>query len=158
LRHRENRILEAMIRTGRTQQQSAGDPAASGQAMHSGSAPRWVNGLFIALVIYASTMTAWMLCGIGGPTVTHYVGLLSDLPAALITIIIPTAPARYCPRGALRSAWAAVAVARGLYFIGTAIGVSSWLQQQDPFPGPADIFYCAFCLVLAGASLAFIRA
>jgi diguanylate cyclase (GGDEF)-like protein/PAS domain S-box-containing protein len=158
LRHRENGILEAMIRPSGTQQQSEVNPAAPGQAMHSGTAPRWVDGLFIALVIYASTMTVWMLGGIGGPTVTHYIGLLSDLPAALISITISAATARHCTRGALRSAWVALAVAQGLYFIGTAIGVSSWLQQQDPFPGPADIFYCAFCLVLAGASLAFIRA
>ena len=71
--------------------------------MHSGIAPRWVNGLFIALVIYASTMTVWMLGGIGGPTVTHYIGLLSDLPAALISITISAATARHCTRGALRS-------------------------------------------------------
>jgi diguanylate cyclase (GGDEF)-like protein/PAS domain S-box-containing protein len=103
-------------------------------------------------------MTAWMLCGFGGPTVTHYVGLVSDMPAALISTTIAAATARHSARGALRSAWNALAVAQGLYFIGTAIGVSSWLQNQDPFPGPADIFYCAFYPALAVASLAFIRA
>jgi diguanylate cyclase (GGDEF)-like protein/PAS domain S-box-containing protein len=117
-----------------------------------------VDVLFIALVIYASTVTVWMLCGFGGPTVTHYLGLISDLPAALVSTVIAATTARHSARGALRSAWVALAAAQGLYFIGTAIGVSSWLQGQDPFPGPADIFYCAFYPVLALASLALIRA
>ncbi len=135
------------------------DPgAAAAQGMRSAAPPRWVNGLFIALAIYAGTMTVWMLCGIGGPVVTHYVGLVSDLPAALISTAIAAATARHSARGALRSAWIALAVAQGLYFIGTAIGVTSWLQDRDPFPGPADIFYCAFFPALAAAALAFIRA
>ena len=103
-------------------------------------------------------MTAWMLSGFGGPTVTHYVGLVSDMPAELMSITIAAATARNSARGPLRRAWNALAVAQGLYFIGTAIGVSSWLQNQDPFPGPADIFYCAFYPALAVASLSFIRA
>ena len=148
-----------MIRRSRLQEQPEADPdAVPGQEPDSGAAPRWVDRLFIALVIYAGTMTAWMLSGIGGPTVTHYLGLVSDLPAAVVSTTIAAATARYCPRGALRSAWIALATAQGLYIIGTAIGVSSWLQGQDPFPGPADIFYCAFYPALAAASLALIRA
>jgi len=126
--------------------------------MLSGVAPRWVDVLFIALAIYASTVTALMLSGLGGPTITHYLGLLSDLPAALVSITLAATTARYTGRGALRRAWIALAAAQALYFIGTVIGVSSWLQGQDPFPGPADIFYCAFYPVLALAALAFIRA
>ncbi len=126
--------------------------------MDSGAAPHWVDVLFVVLVIYSITVTVWMVCGLGGPTITHYVGLVSDLPAALVSIAIAAATARHSARGALRSAWIALAAAQALYFIGTAIGVSSWLQGQDPFPGPADIFYCAFYPALAAASLALIRA
>ena len=154
----ENCTLEAMIRRSRPQESDVDPGAVPGQGMHSGAVPRWVDVLFIALVIYASTVTVWMLCGFGGPTVTHYLGLTSDLPAALVSTVIAAITARHSARGALRSAWVALAAAQGLYFIGTAIGVSSWLQGQDPFPGPADIFYCAFYPVLAVASLALIRA
>ena len=149
-----------MIRGSRPQEESVVDPGGVPRPRvdDSGAAPRWVDGLFIGLLIYASAMTAWMLCGIGGPRVTHYVGLVSDLPAALVSTTIAAATARHSARGALRGAWIALAVAQGLYFIGTAIGVISWLQNQDPFPGPADIFYCAFYPALAVAALAFIRA
>ena len=126
--------------------------------MLCGVAPRWVDVLFIGLVVYASTVAALMLSGLGGPTITRYVGLVSDLPAALVSIIMAAATARHTRRGALRRAWMALAAAQALYFIGTVIGVSSWLQGQDPFPGPADIFYSAFYPLLALASLAFIRA
>jgi len=112
----------------------------------------------MALVVYVGAITLWMLCGFGGPRVTHYVGLLSDLPAALASITVGAVTARHSPRGALRSAWIALAVAQALYFIGALIGVGSWLQDHDPFPGPADFFYCAFYPVLALAALALIRA
>jgi diguanylate cyclase (GGDEF)-like protein/PAS domain S-box-containing protein len=117
-----------------------------------------VDVLFIALVIYAGSAAAWMLCGLGGPSITQYVGLVSDLPALLASTVIAAATARHCPRGPLRSAWLSLATAQGLYLIGTAIGVSSWLQGRDPFPGPADIFYSAFYPALAAAALALIRA
>jgi len=147
-----------MIRR-RRQQESQVDPGtAPVQGVRSAGAPRWVDVLFIALAVYAGTVTVWMLCGLGGPTVTHYLGLVSDLPAALASTTIAAATAWHSGRGALRRAWMALATAQGLYFIGTAIGVSSWLQGQDPFPGPADIFYCAFYPTLALASLALIRA
>ena len=148
-----------MIRRARRQQESHVDPgAAPVLGVRPAGAPRWVDVLFIALAVYAGTVTVWMLCGLGGPTVTHYLGLVSDLPAALASATIAAATAWHSGRGALRRAWMALATAQGLYLIGTAIGISSWLQGQDPFPGPADIFYCTFYPAFALASLAFIRA
>jgi len=126
--------------------------------MHSGAAPRWVDVLCVAQLIYVTVVAAWMLLGFGGPTITHYVALLSDEPAALVAVIIAAATARHSARGALRTAWILLAAALGLYFIGSAIGVSSWLRGQDPFPGPADIFYCAYYLTLAAAAIALLRA
>jgi diguanylate cyclase (GGDEF)-like protein/PAS domain S-box-containing protein len=114
--------------------------------------------LFIGLVIYVITGTVWMLAGFGGPEATHYVGLLSDAPAALASVVIAAATARHTARGALRTAWMLVAVALALYFGGVAIGTISWLRGQDPFPGPADIFYCAFYPVLAAGAVFLIRA
>ena len=127
-----------MIGGSQPQEESQVDPGdvPGPRTAESGAAPRWVDRLFLALLIYASVMSAWMLSGFGGPTVTHYVGLVSDMPAELMSITIAAATARNSARGPLRRAWNALAVAQGLYFIGTAIGVSSWLQNQDPFPGP----------------------
>ena len=73
--------------------------------MRSGAAPRWVDVLCIAQVVYVVTVAAVMLTGFGGPTITHYVGLVSDEPAALVALIISAATARYSPRGPLRTAW-----------------------------------------------------
>src|SRR5215472_15237283 len=152
-------IREPMIRRRRPEQQSDVDPAAvPGQGRNSGAAPRWVDVLCIAQVVYVVPVAAWMLTGFGGPTVTHYVALVSDQPAALLALIITAATACYSPRGPLRTAWILLTAALGLYFIGTAIGVSSWLRGQDPFPGPADLFYGAFYPALAAASLALLRA
>jgi diguanylate cyclase (GGDEF)-like protein/PAS domain S-box-containing protein len=114
--------------------------------------------LFIGLVIYVITGTVWMLTGFGGPDITHYVGLLSDAPAALASVVIAAATARHTARGVLRTAWILLAVALALYFVGVAIGTISWLQGHDPFPGPADIFYCAFYPVLAAGAVFLIRA
>jgi diguanylate cyclase (GGDEF)-like protein/PAS domain S-box-containing protein len=126
--------------------------------MHPGAAPRWVDLLFIAQVIYVVVVAAWMLTGFGGPTITHYVALLSDEPAALIALIIAVSTARRSAPGALCTAWNLLAAALALYFVGSAIGVSSWLRGQDPFPGPADFFYVAFYPTLAAAALALLRA
>jgi len=148
-----------MIRRSRPQQQSDVDPAAvPGEGTYSGAAPRWVDVLCVAQLIYVVVVAAWMLVGFGGPTITHYVALLSDEPAALVALIIAAATARHSAPGALRTAWILLAAALGLYFIGSSIGVASWLGGQDPFPGPADIFYCAFYPTLAAAALAFLRA
>jgi hypothetical protein len=46
--------------------------------------------------------------------------------------------------GAPRTAWRCLSIALALYFVGTVIGVNSWLHGQDPFPGVADVFYVAF--------------
>src|SRR5579862_1562494 len=99
-----------------------------------------------------------MLTGFGGPEVTHYVGLMSDGPAAFASVVIAAVTIRETPRGPLRSAWLLLTVAQALYFVGIAIGTASWLQGQDPFPGAADICYCAFYPVLAAASMFLIRA
>jgi diguanylate cyclase (GGDEF)-like protein/PAS domain S-box-containing protein len=128
------------------------------RSLQSGAAPRWVDVLFAGLVIYVVAGTVCMVTGLGGPVITHYVGLLSDAPAALATVIIVAAAAHYVPRGALRTAWIALATAVALYLVGTVIGVSSWLQERDPFPGPADIFYIAFFPALAVAATSLIRA
>jgi diguanylate cyclase (GGDEF)-like protein/PAS domain S-box-containing protein len=128
------------------------------QSIRFGDTPRWVDRLFIGLAIYVVTGSVWMLTGFGGPQITHYVGLLSDAPAALASVVVAAATARRTARGTLRTAWIALAVALALYFIGVAIGTVSWLQGHDPFPGPADIFYCAFYPTLAAAGLLLIRA
>ena len=109
-------------------------------------------------MIYSITGTVWMLTGFGGPQVTHYVGLMSDVPAALVSVIIAAATVRHTARGALRTGWICLAVALALYFLGTAIGTVSWLRGHDPFPGPADIMLCAFYPVLAAAVVFLIRA
>jgi diguanylate cyclase (GGDEF)-like protein/PAS domain S-box-containing protein len=119
---------------------------------------RWTDVLLVALAIYVLSATLWMLTGFGGPQVTHYVGLLSDAPAALVSVVVAASTARHSPRGALRAGWTLLAVSLALYLAGVVIGVSSWLRGQDPFPGPADVCYCAFYLALTAAALALIRA
>jgi len=99
-----------------------------------------------------------MLTGLGGPQITHYVGLVSDAPAALASVIVAAATARRTARGALRTGWICLALALAMYFVGTSIGTISWLRGHDPFPGPADIFFCAFYPVLAAGALFLIRA
>jgi diguanylate cyclase (GGDEF)-like protein/PAS domain S-box-containing protein len=121
-------------------------------------APRWIDLLFFGLVGYVVACSVWMLTGFGGPTVTHYVGLLSDLPAGLGAVVVAAVTAHYATDRTLRIAWTALAIALGLYSIGIVIGVSSWLGGQDPFPGPADFFYCAFYPCLTAAVLLLIRA
>jgi hypothetical protein len=125
--------------------------------MRTGEGPPWVTVLYRALLVYVVAMSVWMITGLGGPQITHYVGLVSDLPAALASVVLAAAAARHT-RGVLRAAWACLATALALYFIGVTIGASSWLQGQDPFPGTADIFYCAFYPALAAGALLLIRA
>ncbi|MGH8266807.1 MAG: PAS domain-containing protein, partial [Steroidobacteraceae bacterium] len=128
------------------------------QSTQPAAAPRWVGVLYLALVTYVVTVAVWMLTGFGGPTIAHYVGLLSDAPAAFVSLIIIAATARHTARGPVRTGWILLAAAVSLYLIGTLIGVSSWLRDLDPFPGPADIFYCAFYPALVAATLYMIRA
>jgi len=99
-----------------------------------------------------------MLTGFGGPDVTHYVGLVSDLPASLCSVLIATSTARRLTPGSLRSAWVAVALALGVYFCGIVIAAGSWLFGRDPFPGPADVFFTAFYPAMLAAALLLIRA
>jgi len=99
-----------------------------------------------------------MLAGFGGPSVTHYVALLSDLPAAIASGVLAATTARQIERGPLRSGWLLLAVALGLYLLGLTIATISWLHHVDPFPGPADVCYCAFDVVLALATISLIRA
>jgi diguanylate cyclase (GGDEF)-like protein/PAS domain S-box-containing protein len=99
-----------------------------------------------------------MLAGFGGPAVTHYVALLSDLPAALASVVIAATSARQIERGPLRSGWLLLCVALCLYLLGLTIATISWLHHVDPFPGPADVCYCAFDVVLALAAISLIRA
>ncbi|MBV8783196.1 MAG: EAL domain-containing protein [Gammaproteobacteria bacterium] len=117
-----------------------------------------MDALFYGLVCYTLGCALWMVTGAGGPEVTHYVSLLSDLPAALVSFAIVAATAQRTAPGPLRIAWVSLASALGIYFIGITIAASSWLRDVDPFPGPADIFFSAFYPALAAAALFLIRA
>ncbi len=99
-----------------------------------------------------------MLAGIGGASVTHLIGLLSDSPANLTATVIAAAAARRSRSRLLRRAWACMSVALGMYFIGTVISMVDWLRDIDPFPGAADIFYTAFYPAMLVATLLLIRA
>jgi len=68
-----------------------------------------------------------MLTGLGGARVTHYVGLLSDVPAQLASAVFAYAVVRHTARGTLRGAWLWLTLSLGLYFVGVAIGAVSWL-------------------------------
>ena len=123
-----------------------------------GTSPVWIDRLCIGLVIYVVVCATWMLTGVGGERVRHYVGLLADTPASLIALIVTITTARRLPSGTLRRAWACLATALGVYIIGTMIGVSSWLHGIDPFPGSADYFYLAFFPFFMTAVALMIRA
>lgn len=117
-----------------------------------------MDALFYGLIFYTLGGTLWMLTGAGGPAITHYVGLLSDLPAALVAFAIVTSTAHRTAPGPLRIAWVSLASALGIYFIGITIAASSWVRGVDPFPGPADFFFSAFYPAFAAAALFLIRA
>ena len=120
--------------------------------------PGWVNRLIISFGVYAAIGAAWMLSGAGGEKVIFYVGLFANQPAQLLCIFVMAATARRMAPGPLRSAWWSLGLALTLYFIGDCIGQAYWLEGHDPFPGPSDIFYCAFYVPLAAAALWLIRA
>ncbi len=124
----------------------------------SDAAPAWYDMLFAGLVIYVAMGAMWMLTGLGGQKVTHYVGLFSDSPSCLTALIFSIAAARRTPRGALRTAWTWLSTALVLYFVGTVIATVSWLFSRDPFPGPSDLFFFAFYPAAFIAALYLIRA
>lgn len=120
--------------------------------------PRWIDRLYVGLVVYAVVCSVLMVSHIGGEAVTHYVGLLCDAPANFVAAVTAFAASRRLPPGALRRAWLWFARALGLYFLGTVITVVSWLHQIDPFPGPSDILFSAFYPAMLLAALLFLRA
>ena len=132
--------------------------AVPAQEIRSSAAPRWADRLWLGLVIYVIAGVAWMLTGFGGERPTYYVGLLSDVPANLVATTMIVAAARRAPRGAQRSAWIWLSIALALYAVGNATATSAWLHGIDPFPGPADFFFCAFYPALLAAALYQIRA
>jgi len=119
--------------------------------------PRWVTRLLVALGVYVAITGTWMMTGVGGAVVQHYLGLLADGPANLTAVILAAAAARRAPVGPLRTAWRCMAVALGLYFIGVMIATATWLQGHDPFPGVPDLFYVAFYPAVFAAVLFFLR-
>jgi diguanylate cyclase (GGDEF)-like protein/PAS domain S-box-containing protein len=121
-------------------------------------APRWVDRLFAVLVVYSAIGAVLMLTRVGGAAFTHIVNLTWCLPAALTAVIICAVTGRRAPAGDLRRAWFSLACALALYLIGECIGAASWWYNIDPFPGPADFFYCGFYLALPAAAIFLIRA
>src|SRR5256885_15933098 len=107
--------------------------------MRFGDPPRWVDRLFVGLMIYSITGTVWMLTGFGGPQVTHYVGLLSDAPATLASVIIAAATVRYTARGVLRTGWILLAVPLVPFFARISSGTGLRAPRPASFPGSADI-------------------
>jgi len=99
-----------------------------------------------------------MLSGIGGEAVTHYVGLLCDAPANLAALIAVATAARRMATRIERYAWSCFAAALAVYLTGTAITIVSWLNNIDPFPGPADLPFSAFYPAMMLAAALLIRA
>jgi diguanylate cyclase (GGDEF)-like protein/PAS domain S-box-containing protein len=132
--------------------------AVPARSLRQTAAPDGVDRLVIAFAVYVVVGAAWMLSGAGGPKIHYAVGLFYKQGAELACILVAAATGRRMVAGPLRSAWWCLAAALALYFIGDCIGIASWLLGRDPFPGPADIFYCAFYLPLAAAALWLIRA
>ncbi|MBS0393452.1 MAG: hypothetical protein JSR54_02440, partial [Proteobacteria bacterium] len=114
-----------------------GANASVAAANAAGAGPRWVERLYAGLVGYVVLCVAWMLTGVGGEQVRHYVGLLADTPACLVAVLITIAATRALPVGTSRTAWRCLSTALGLYCAGVTIGVYSWLHGRDPFPGIA---------------------
>jgi diguanylate cyclase (GGDEF)-like protein/PAS domain S-box-containing protein len=98
----------------------------------------------VGLTVYVLVCVTWMITGIGGERFRHYVGLLADTPACLTALIVTITATRRLEPGTTRTAWRCLSTALALYIVGTSIGVVSWLQDKDPFPGIADFFYLAF--------------
>jgi diguanylate cyclase (GGDEF)-like protein/PAS domain S-box-containing protein len=119
--------------------------------------PRWVDTLCAGLVIYAVICAVWMLAGLGGERIRHFVGLLAGEPACLIAGIVAAAAARNSAPGATRTAWWCLAIALALYFVGQGIASGVGLQGRDPFPGIPDFFYLAYYIGFIAAVIFLIR-
>ncbi|MGH8252943.1 MAG: PAS domain-containing protein, partial [Steroidobacteraceae bacterium] len=124
----------------------------------SGAPPVWIDRLCIGLVIYVVICSVWMITGLGGENVRHYVGLLGDTPASLAALIVTITATRRMAIGTTRTAWACLSLALAMYVGGTTICIVSWLQGRDPFPGYADVFFLAFYPVFMAAVGLMIRA
>jgi diguanylate cyclase (GGDEF)-like protein/PAS domain S-box-containing protein len=122
------------------------------------AAPRWVDSLYLGVVIYACICAAVMLAHIGGESVAHLIGLLSDAPANLGAILIAAAAARHARSRPLRRAWIALAAALGINLVGTFVCLYDWFKGIDPFPGVADVFFIAFATTMIFATVLLIRA
>jgi diguanylate cyclase (GGDEF)-like protein/PAS domain S-box-containing protein len=120
--------------------------------------PRWLDRLFLGLIVYVVIAATWMLAGFGGPWIMRFVGLLADSPACFMATIIALSAARHAPSGPIRKAWYCLGASLAFYFVGTVIGVNSWLHGRDPFPGIPDIFYVAFYPAFFAGVLFLIRA
>ncbi len=117
-----------------------------------------MDRLLIALVIYVVASSVCVLAGAGGPVISRYVGMLSNQPAVLGSLVIVAAAARRAVPGPVRNAWTSLTIALALFFTGLSVSFVSWLIGVDPFPGPADIFFCAFYAAVAAAALFLRRA
>ncbi len=112
-----------------------------------------MDRLFIALVVYVIAAATWILTGVGGPLISRYVAMFSNLVPVFTSLVIAATAASRAPAGAVRNAWISLSIALALYFVGMSIAVGSWLVGRDPFPGPADILFCGFYPVIAAAAL-----
>ena len=74
-----------------------------------------VTRLLVALAVCVAAAAAWLLTGLGGATVQHYLGLLADGPANLAATIIAAAAARHLPRG----------LARAVVSLGETLGIAT---------------------------------
>ncbi len=120
-------------------------------------APRWSVRLMRGFIIYAAVMAVWLLTGVGGPGVMHYIALLASVPATIVPVVLAIAAARRTAAGVQRAAWQFLVAAFICYLIGDNIGVVSWLMNRDPFPGPADIFFFSYYTALTIACVLLIR-
>jgi diguanylate cyclase (GGDEF)-like protein/PAS domain S-box-containing protein len=120
--------------------------------------PRWPGRLLLALLVYVVAVGTWMLSGLGGAPIQHYLGLLADGPACFAAVVIVAATARQMRRGALKTAWWCLTASLALYLAGTIIATVYWLGDHDPFPSIADWFFLAFYPAFFAAVLFFVRA
>ena len=105
--------------------ESQATAATSGGRARSETSPAWVDTVFVGLIIYVAIAAIWMLTGLGGEKVTHWIGLLGDLPSSFCSVLYSVAAARRAPRGALRMAWIWLSIALTLYFTGSSMDIVS---------------------------------